>query len=144
MTERFTGSCLCGQIAFTLTGDPTTFYTCHCGRCQKITGSSNAANIFVSSASLEWVRGEDRISSFELSPESYFNAAFCGSCGSPVPRRARSGDFVIVPAGSLDDGPPLSPERAIFWNDRARWFDEACRAKRFSGYDGAVADDPGS
>lgn len=135
MTEIFTGGCLCGQVAFKLTGDPTLFYTCHCNRCRKITGSSNAANIFVSAAKLEWIGGKDRVTNFVLSTETNFNAAFCCNCGSPVPRQARSGDFVIVPAGCLDSGPPLSPARTIFWNDRAEWFEEACQAQRLAGYD---------
>jgi hypothetical protein len=139
MTKSFAGSCLCGQVAFSLIGEPTTFYTCHCKRCQKVTGSSNAANIFVSSAALEWLKGADFVTDFALHSEGYFNAAFCRNCGSPVPRQARSGDFIIVPAGCLDDGPTLSPERAIFWSDRASWFDAACEAERFIGYDKKVS-----
>ena len=140
MRETFTGSCLCGQVAFSLTGEATSFYTCHCSRCQKVTGSSNAANIFIASATLEWIKGEDRVVNYALSPESYFNTAFCNHCGSPVPRQARSGDFMIVPAGCLDDGPMLSPERTIFWSNRAVWFDAVGEAERFITYDGTVAD----
>lgn len=140
MTEAFAGSCLCGDIAFKLTGDVKTFYTCHCNRCQKVSGASNAANIFVSSASLEWIKGSEQITTFALSPDTYFNTSFCRRCGAPVPRQARSGDFVIVPAGCLDTGPTLTPERTIFWDNRATWFEAACEAERFSGYDGKSAD----
>ena len=140
MTDVLTGSCLCGRVAFKLTGDPTSFYTCHCSRCQKVTGSSNAANIFLESATLEWITGGDGVANFTLSPESYFNTAFCKHCGSSIPRQARSGDFIIVPAGCLDDGPELSPDRTIFWNDRAPWFDGVGEAERFIAYDGNVED----
>lgn len=141
MTGTLRGSCLCGKVRFELTGTPTTFYTCHCRRCQKITGSSNAANLFAPSGSVRWLSGEQDITSYHLSPETVFNATFCSTCGSPVPRRARSGDFMVIPAGCLDDPPQLSPERAIFWTDRAPWFEAACRAPRFADYKQAV-DDP--
>ena len=111
------------------------FYTCHCHRCQKVTGSSNAANIFVPSESVNWLGGEEHVTYFELSPDTFFNAAFCSNCGSPLPRQARSGDFVIVPAGSLDGVTLIAPERAIFWDDRAQWFEESCCAPKFAGYD---------
>ena len=140
MTTMLRGSCLCGKVQFELSEEPTTFYTCHCRRCRKITGASSAANLFAPSGSIHWVQGEDAVTSFVLSPESFFNAAFCSACGSPVPRRARSGDFMIIPAGSLDDEPPLAPQRTIFWNDRASWFQPACRAPRFANYEEAVED----
>jgi len=140
LSAVFSGSCLCGQVAFRLVGTPTAFYTCHCKRCQKISGSSNAANIFVSSADLTWLTGEALVAHFRLSPDTAFNAAFCRACGAPVPRQANSGDFIIVPAGCLDEGPSLTPRRAIFWSGSAEWFEAACAAERFDGYDRRVAD----
>jgi hypothetical protein len=134
MSDGFKGSCLCGQVTFEVSGPFTRFYTCHCSRCRKISGASNAANIFAASGATTWRSGEQLVTSFALSDASYFNAAFCKVCGSPVPRRARSGDFEIIPAGSLDDPPPIMPDQAIFWDDRAPWFDASCQAKRYNGY----------
>ena len=134
MSNQYRGSCLCGAVTFDISGPFTAFYTCHCSRCRKATGSSNAANLFAKSGSVRWRTGEHLVTSFSLSTASYFNAAFCSVCGSHVPRRARSGDFEIIPAGSLDDPPPISPDRAIFWDDRAPWFEQSCLAKRISGH----------
>lgn len=47
---------------------------------------------------------------------------------------------MIIPAGCLDDEPSLAPQRTIFWNDRALWFEPACRAARFANYEDAVED----
>jgi hypothetical protein len=134
MSDRYRGSCLCGAVAFDVSGPFTAFYTCHCSRCRKVTGSSNAANLFAKSGAVRWRTGEHLVSSFSLTTASYFNAAFCSVCGSHVPRKARSGDFEIIPAGSLDDPPPIAPDRSIFWDDRAPWFEQSCLAKRFGGY----------
>lgn len=134
MQERWKGSCLCGQVAFEVSGPFTRFYICHCNRCQKISGASSAANLFAASGATQWRSGEDLVTTFALSEASFFNAAFCRVCGSPVPRRARSGNFEIIPAGSLDEQPPIVPDRAIFWDERAPWFEASCLAKRYSGY----------
>jgi hypothetical protein len=134
MAEQLRGSCLCGQVSFQVSGPFRTFYTCHCRRCRKATGSSNAANIFAAPDSVVWISGEHLVTHFALSEASFFNAAFCRVCGAHVPRRARSGDFVIIPAGCLDDDPPMAPDHAIFWSDRTAWYEESCRTKRYDGY----------
>ena len=134
MADVLRGSCVCGRVTFEVAGPFTHFYTCHCSRCRKITGSSHAANLFAASGSVRWLSGEDLVTSFALDTASYFNAAFCSVCGSHVPRHARSGDFEIVPAGSLDDPPPIAPDRAIFWDDRAPWFEASCETPRYGGY----------
>jgi hypothetical protein len=134
MSQTLHGSCLCGRVKFEIAGPITAFYACHCGRCRKASGSAHGMNIFVGPDSVRWIAGEDLVTNFALSDASYFNAAFCRVCGSPAPRKARSGDFEIVPAGSLDDSPLQPPDRTIFWDDRASWFDAACEAPRFAGY----------
>ena len=134
MAERLRGSCVCGRVRFVVAGPFTAFYVCHCARCQKVSGSSHAANLFAKSGSVRWLSGQALVTNFALETASFFNGAFCSHCGSPVPRHARSGDFEIVPAGSLDDPPPISPDRAIFWDERAAWFEASCQAKRYAGY----------
>jgi hypothetical protein len=134
MAEDLGGSCLCGQVSFRVSGPFRAFYTCHCHRCRKATGSSNAANIFAPSSSVSWLSGEHLVTQFALADADFFNAAFCRVCGAPVPRRARSGDFVIVPAGCLDDEPPMPPDRAIFWSERASWYDASCDTRRYDGH----------
>ena len=38
------GSCLCQQVRYELTGDPQVKLLCHCDNCRKVTGSSFMAN----------------------------------------------------------------------------------------------------
>ena len=35
-----TGRCLCGQVHYTVTGDPAFSGICHCRNCQRYTGSA--------------------------------------------------------------------------------------------------------
>jgi hypothetical protein len=41
-----TGSCLCGEIRYEVSGVPVTTLLCHCDNCRKCTGSSFMANSF--------------------------------------------------------------------------------------------------
>lgn len=126
------GSCLCGLVAFEVSGPFDSFYFCHCSRCRKSSGSAHATNLFGRLDRVTWLSGQEQIKKFELAEARFFNKAFCSNCGSPVPRAARSGNFLIIPAGSLNSDPGMKPQNSILWDDRALWYDKGCRAKKFS------------
>ena len=128
---KLVGSCICGLVSFEISAEFSDFYLCHCHRCQKITGSACAANIFSELSAINWLSGKDEIKSFTLSEAKYFNHSFCSRCGSPVPRKARSGEFLIIPAGSLDADPIMTPQRNIFWESRASWYDAGCLSEKY-------------
>jgi hypothetical protein len=134
VTEPISGSCLCGRVSFEVSGPFGSFYFCHCSRCRSSSGSAHASSLFAKPDRISWLSGQDQIKRFELAEAEFFNKAFCSSCGSPVPHKARSGDFLIIPAGSLDSDPGVRPRSNIFWDDRAAWYDEGCRSESFSAY----------
>ena len=117
------GSCLCGEVRFEISGDFEHFYLCHCAHCRKDTGSAHAANLFSTKAVLHWQSGQDRITRFRL-PATRHRRAFCSICGSALPDLQMDGALLVVPAGSLDGEVPLRPEAHIFVASRANW-DEA-------------------
>ncbi len=45
-TSSLTGSCLCGEVRYTATGEESRFYHCHCKRCRKASGTGHASNLF--------------------------------------------------------------------------------------------------
>jgi len=86
MTERtLKGSCLCGAVRYTVTGEPQRFYHCHCSRCRKATGTGHATNLFVKGR-LTWDSGEELIRRYKPPQAERFTNAFCTSCGARVPR----------------------------------------------------------
>lgn len=131
MTEIIAGSCLCNLVSFEISGPFDSFYFCHCSCCQKNSGSAHAANLFGGPNSITWLTGKEHIKNFELSETTYFNKSFCLNCGSPVPHKAKSGNFFIIPAGTLNSDPDLKPQYTIFWGNRATWYDEGCISKKF-------------
>lgn len=115
------GSCLCGAVRYRVTGEAKRFYHCHCSRCRKATGTGHASNLFLQPASLEWLGGEEQIRSFKVPEAQRFTNAFCASCGSRLPRQAPGTDIVMIPAGTLDDEPPIQPQARLFSESRAKW-----------------------
>ena len=116
------GACLCRRTSYLVTGRAIKFYACFCNLCQKASGSSNAFNIFLDPISFEVSDPESLLRQFEMSSDTFFNKAFCSNCGSAMPCEAKSGDFVIVPAGSIKSNLPIAPTSKIHWEDRPKWY----------------------
>lgn len=118
-----TGSCLCGAIRFRVTGKAVRFTLCHCGRCRKATGSANSSNIGLADGRLDWIQGETLVYRYKMPEPARYATAFCGHCGSPLPRHIPEIGMIVVPAGSLDENPGISPEAHIFWASHAKWLE---------------------
>jgi hypothetical protein len=115
------GSCLCGGVAFEMTGTPSRVTHCHCSRCRKVRGTANATNLLVALPGIRFVRGEELLSSYKPPDARTFTHVFCRVCGSSMPRLDENRGIAIVPMGAFDDDPGARPERHIFVDSRASW-----------------------
>lgn len=131
MQTEHLGSCLCGAVRFRITGAFERFYLCHCSHCRKDTGSAHAANLFSSTAKIEWLSGQDQVSTFKL-PQTRHRKCFCAICGSALP--ISSPTMLVVPAGSLDTQSSITPDANIFTASRAAWDHELALAPGFDAY----------
>jgi hypothetical protein len=120
VSNKYRGSCLCGEISFEIDGDFESFFLCHCQYCRKDTGSAHAANLFSSSAQLKWISGEDKASRFNL-PSTRHIKFFCSICGSALPYISKNGKLLVVPAGSLDSEIAIRPNAHLFVASKAGW-----------------------
>lgn len=125
-----TGSCLCEQINFEIEGNFDSFFLCHCKYCQKDTGSAHAANLFSTTAKLNWISGKDKIKTFNL-PSTRHTKSFCEECGSAVPSLQMEGKLLAVPAGSLNSKLTIVPNAHIFCSSKASWDEGLENIKRF-------------
>lgn len=125
MSKPIKGSCLCGDVSYKITGDIGLFQYCHCSRCRKITGSAHSANMYVAPEDFRFTSGEEeRVTRFDKEDTKYFAPCFCNRCGSALPWLSKSGTVVVVPAGTLDDTPDVTPSQSIFWDSHAEWATE--------------------
>ena len=115
------GSCLCGSISYTTTGQSNKFWHCHCSRCRKASGTGHASNILMRPDTFEWTAGEHLLKSFQVPDAKLFHTVFCTVCGSPMPRVAPDSSFALIPAGSVDGDPGIRPSGRIYQDSRADW-----------------------
>jgi hypothetical protein len=118
------GSCLCGAVRYEATGTAAAFDLDHCSRCRKASGSAFKAELIFRQAEFHWVSGRSLVRTSEApvrsTPPSY-RRTFCTLRGGPVPTVDE--DTINIPAGTLDDDPGLRPQRHIFVDRKAPWFD---------------------
>jgi hypothetical protein len=109
------GSCLCGSVAFEVTGKPFRFLYCHCRSCQKSSGSVHVVNLGFPLDSVSWTRGADLIGRFVDDKDNPgFTRCFCRHCGSVLPKLTRNQKFWVVQSGLLDSYPEMRPQANIF------------------------------
>ena len=120
------GSCLCGGVRFEIDHAVGPFELCHCHRCRKLSGAAFLPTFGVLQKDFRFVAGVDLIGSYDApiihEPPPY-RAFFCRRCGSPTPNPDPSEEWIEIPAGLLDDDPGLRPDKHIFVEHRAPWYE---------------------
>jgi hypothetical protein len=117
--------CAAGRQKRHPTDTPTAFDLCHCSRC-RASGSAFLAELEFKAAEFEWVCGQSLVRTYEApvrkTPPGY-RRTFCTVCGAPVPTVDRG--IIRVPAGTLDGDPGIRPQRHLFVDFKAPWFEIA-------------------
>ena len=115
-----TGSCLCGGVAYALTGPLRPSVACHCGQCRKTSGhywsaTQVAADAFTltSSETLAWFASSDQA-----------KRGFCNRCGSSMFwMHDGDGGAVSVASGTLDGPTGLHTDKHIFVKDKGDYYE---------------------
>ena len=119
------GGCLCGAVRFEVDRAMGPFELCHCGRCRKVSGSAFLATVSVRRGELRFLSGRELIRTYEApmveSPPAY-RVCFCSTCGTCVPDPNVESEWFEIAAGSLDDDPQIRPDKHIFIDCKAPWF----------------------
>jgi len=131
---NLTGSCLCGSVAYEISGTSKFFFHCHCSRCRKSSGTGHASNIIMQPDSVRWISGEDLLNQFKVPDAERYRSVFCSNCGSPMPRVAADNSMAVIPAGTLDKDPGMGPQARIMNGSRAEWSCDSNELPTFSGY----------
>ncbi|TLY48901.1 MAG: GFA family protein [Gammaproteobacteria bacterium] len=104
--KSYNGSCFCGAVQFTVTGDPAAMGYCHCESCRSWSaGPVNAFTLWNPDA-LKITRGADNIGGYEKTAASH--RQWCKSCGGHLFTQHPAWNLVDVYAAVIP-GLPFQP-----------------------------------
>jgi hypothetical protein len=113
------GSCLCGGVAFEITGPMRPVVACHCSQCRKQSGHF-AAFTACNDAHLQF-DGKDTLAWYRASDSA--QRGFCHVCGSLLFWKGDGRDYTSVAAGVLDGATGLKIEGHIYCADKGDYYD---------------------
>jgi hypothetical protein len=105
--ENYTGGCLCGAVAFEVTGAPLWVAHCHCHSCRRNTGSVYATFVGLSEDQFRIRKGEPK----EFVSSAGVRRGFCDGCGTPLTYRSDRFDGEVHVYVSTFDRPDAFPPR---------------------------------
>jgi hypothetical protein len=99
--ETYRGSCFCGTVEFSVTGEPAAMGYCHCASCRHWSaGPINGFTLWKPSA-LAVVKGADAISTFNKTPRSARKS--CKHCGGHLFTEHPHWELTDVYAATIPD-----------------------------------------
>jgi hypothetical protein len=115
-----TGGCLCGGVRFRVDAPLLSASYCHCGRCQRRTGTGASAQARISPGSLQVVQGERLLAVYQ--PADGWAKLFCRECGSALfSRPPGEPEIVSVRLGAFDGDPAVRPSYRQRVESAAAW-----------------------
>lgn len=77
--NTYSGSCFCGAVEFTVSGESVAMGYCHCGSCRHWSAGPVTAFTLWAPDALQFTKGEDNILSYNKTDNSYRKT--CKTCG---------------------------------------------------------------
>lgn len=115
--QAHTGSCLCGQVRYNLTGAPTTVATCHCSICRRSVGAAGVAWACFPHGALSI---EGTVTWYQSS--THARRGFCAACGSSLffaTDHHRS--EIEVTVATLADADKVAPRYHSWTSNKLPW-----------------------
>lgn len=115
-----TGSCLCGEVTYEISGQVGDIVHCHCQTCRKAHGAA-----FSSVAAVD----DDNFTLFNKVPLGCFESSegksrfFCSGCGTHLYAKREGTQHIILRLGSLDDDPQSQEKEHIWVSQKASWYE---------------------
>ena len=115
------GSCLCGEVTYSISATIGDITHCHCSTCRKAHSAAFSSVAAVQAEQFAFLSGEPLVKSYESSPGKL--RYFCSGCGSQLYAHRTGLPHYILRLGTLDDDPGVRPVEHIWLSDKAVWFD---------------------
>ena len=114
---KFTGRCYCGELAYSVEGEPMLKGQCQCRECQYISGGGPNFFVMFQTDAFTYTKGSP--SQFTRSDiDDARTRDFCATCGTHMTTRLPGGERLVVKVGTMDDPAQYGgPKVAIFMKD---------------------------
>ena len=80
--ESYKGSCFCGAVKFTVSGEPSGMGYCHCESCRHWSAGPVNAFTLWSPEAVKITKGADNIGTYNKTPQS--SRKWCKNCGGHI------------------------------------------------------------
>jgi len=121
MTAPYFGSCACGAVTATITGEPLGVRQCWCRQCQQTAAGGPTNNAMFLSADITII-GELGVNHTSAASGNTLGQYFCAKCGNPIYAQSSARLYMqAVRLGFLDEGHGLRPDTAIWLDDAPEW-----------------------
>ncbi|MBI29255.1 MAG: hypothetical protein CMI95_05125 [Pelagibacteraceae bacterium] len=119
--QNLKGSCVCGQVEYTIIDKPLFTQACHCKNCKKSTGSSFVIHTMVFEHDFV-VKGEVSSSDLPTGSGKGYRVFFCVNCGVYLYCKYKvSPGRIAVRTVTLEN--PITPQAHIFLKDKDPWIE---------------------
>ena len=116
----YQGSCLCGEVTFSVSNKIKDIVYCHCSRCRKAQGSAFATNGNVDEKDFKFISGEQNLTQYQSSDTQI--KLFCKTCGSPIlSKNTLHPDVVRIRLGTIESNIEERPQAHVFVASKANW-----------------------
>ena len=125
MTNKISGSCLCGSVQYSSDAEPVITAICHCENCQRQTGSSFSIIVCVPEDTLKFQQKHTLAEYLDYSAAGQeVRRKFCQNCGSPIFSLVESAPGLgIIKAGTLNDSSWLNPTTEFWCSSAQPWLE---------------------
>jgi hypothetical protein len=111
------GGCLCGQVRYTMHGEPMWVSVCHCVTCRRASGATSVVWATFRLADFELHHGPLTIHRSSREVER----GHCAACGASVTFLQRGEGTIDIAVATLDDPEAVPPDRDIWMDSRLSW-----------------------
>lgn len=115
------GGCGCGDLKYSIEGEPINSVFCYCKECQVLTGSDKWFGLWVPKDNFEIVSGNPVVYTRRGDSGKDMNQLFCEKCGVTICAEVTVGNFYSVAVSTLNDSNDFVPAMAIYTASAPTW-----------------------
>jgi hypothetical protein len=117
--KAYKGGCLCGNIRYTLSGEPAFPHFCTCRMCQKWSGAPVVAWADFPLESIAWDGPGGEPATYRSSPD--VQRGFCSKCGGALFALDDGSKTICMTVATLDDPSTVVPSSHSFPESAPAW-----------------------